>query len=368
MAETESDLLRSLLRDVSRSFYLTLRALPKSVRPQIGLAYLLARATDTIADTEIVPVDERLEALAQLQARILGSSHGRLDFSRFAAVSGNARSEALSALGSEFRRRSSRGDAERLLLARVEDALTILLTFSNDDRARIRDVLSTITSGQELDLRRFGGSPHAESAGERCKIVALETDAELEDYTYRVAGCVGEFWSKMCRAHLFPTAPLDEKTLLQNGIAFGKGLQLVNIFRDLPADLKLGRCYIPSEKLAEIGLTPSDLLTPKCESRLRPVYDGYLDRAEAYLAAGWTYTNSLPFRCARVRLACAWPLLIGVKTITRLRSANLFQSDKPVKITRQEVRNLIIRSVLLFPMPRLWRGLFEDAKGARPQT
>ena len=45
------ELLTELLRDVSRSFYLTLRVLPRPVRPQIGLAYLLARATDTIADT-----------------------------------------------------------------------------------------------------------------------------------------------------------------------------------------------------------------------------------------------------------------------------------------------------------------------------
>ncbi len=54
--------LTSLLRDVSRSFYWTVRILPGAIRPQIGLAYLLARATDTIADTEIVPVTERLQA------------------------------------------------------------------------------------------------------------------------------------------------------------------------------------------------------------------------------------------------------------------------------------------------------------------
>ena len=36
------------------------------------------------------------------------------------------------------------------------------------------------------------------------KIVALETPSELDDYTYRVAGCVGEFWTRICRIHLFP--------------------------------------------------------------------------------------------------------------------------------------------------------------------
>jgi farnesyl-diphosphate farnesyltransferase len=60
-----------LLKATSRSFYLTLRVLPAAVRPQIGLAYLLARTTDTIADTELVPLEQRLDALKRLRERIL---------------------------------------------------------------------------------------------------------------------------------------------------------------------------------------------------------------------------------------------------------------------------------------------------------
>ena len=88
------------------------------------------------------------------------------------------------------------------------------------------------------------------------KITALETAAELDDYTYRVAGCVGEFWTKICHTHLFPNARLDEGQLIADGVRFGKGLQLVNILRDLPADLKKGRCYLPTEKLDAAGLIP----------------------------------------------------------------------------------------------------------------
>ena len=59
--------LTVLLKETSRSFYLTLRVLPKAIRPQIGLAYLLARTTDTIADTELVPIEQRLDALKRLR-------------------------------------------------------------------------------------------------------------------------------------------------------------------------------------------------------------------------------------------------------------------------------------------------------------
>ena len=61
--------LNDLLKKVSRSFYLTLHVLPGTVRPQIGLAYLLARATDTVADTDVIPVEERLTTLRRLAER-----------------------------------------------------------------------------------------------------------------------------------------------------------------------------------------------------------------------------------------------------------------------------------------------------------
>ncbi len=72
MAPSTPELLTTLLREVSRSFYLTMRVLPSAIRPQIGLAYLLARTADTIADTELVPLTQRLDALRSLRERVLG--------------------------------------------------------------------------------------------------------------------------------------------------------------------------------------------------------------------------------------------------------------------------------------------------------
>ncbi len=323
--------LNNLLRDTSRSFYLTLRVLPAAVRPQIGLAYLLARTTDTIADTEILPVAQRLEALQQLRERILGRSSTRLNFG------GLAQEQTLA--------------AEKKLLQKIEDALAVLGTFSAADQKLIRDVLNTITSGQELDLRRFANASAQ-------KIVALETAAELDDYTYRVAGCVGEFWTKVCRAHLFPNASLDEKQLIADGIRFGKGLQLVNILRDLPSDLKNGRCYLPVQRLEEAKLFPEVLLSPMNEGKFVPLYREYLDKAEAHLAAGWDYTNTLPYGQFRVRLACAWPILIGQSTIAKLRTASVAEIRARVKVARGEVWRIIFLSSLASPLPFVWRRLF----------
>jgi len=324
-------MLNDLLKATSRSFYLTLRVLPAAIRPQIGLAYLLARTTDTIADTELVPLEQRLDALHKLRDRILSLSTTPLNLGELAQHQGLA--------------------AEQALLEKVEDSLALLQTLSPDDLKLVRQVLSTITGGQELDLRRFGGTS-AE------KITALETAAELDDYTYRVAGCVGEFWTKICRAHLFPKVRLDDAQLLANGVRFGKGLQLVNILRDLPADLKKGRCYLPVERLDQSGLIPEVLLSPANGAKFLPLFHDYLDRAESHLAAGWAYTNTLPFRQMRVRLACAWPLLIGVRTIERLRAANVIELQQHIKISHGERNRIIWRSVLTYPVPWAWQRLF----------
>src|SRR4051794_8237712 len=52
-----------LLASVSRSFYLSIKALPAEIRAPIALGYLLARASDTIADTTLAPVPVRLAGL-----------------------------------------------------------------------------------------------------------------------------------------------------------------------------------------------------------------------------------------------------------------------------------------------------------------
>jgi farnesyl-diphosphate farnesyltransferase len=328
MPEMRQELLGDLLKATSRSFYLTLRVLPASVRPQISLAYLLARTTDTVADTGLIPVDQRLDALKSLRERISGYHARPLDWTEFEQHQGSP--------------------AEKTLLERVETSLQLLAELPPPDLKLVRQVLTTITSGQEMDLYLFGKATHG-------NVVALKNVGDLDDYTYRVAGCVGEFWTRICRAHLFPRARLDENALILDGVRFGKGLQLVNILCDLGADLKNGRCYIPLQRLEPVQLLPETLLSPANQVRFLPIFHGYLNEAEAHLTAGWRYTNTLPFSQFRVRLACSWPILIGARTIRKLRQASVLDLQQRVKVPRREVRGILFRSVLTSPFPFLWR-------------
>ena len=321
------ELLGPILRDVSRAFYLTLRVLPTAVRPQIGLAYLLARIADTIADTTEVPAEKRRKKLRQFRERIRDEGAPPVDFSTI-----------LRALDHE---------GEQRLLQHSAEAIALLDTTKAADRGQIQLVLETITRGQELDLERFDGKT----------LTALQTADDLDDYTYRVAGCVGEFWTRITRQHCFPDEELDELHLVQNAIRFGKGLQLVNILRDLPADLAAGRCYLPAVDLSMADLEPADLREPKNWLQLEPVFRPWLELAEEHLAAGAHYNQQIPHVHYRLRLACAWPLLMGRRTLDRVRESNPLEPSERRKITRAQVRGILFGTAMRVPFRGAWQRL-----------
>ena len=322
--------LTHLLREVSRSFYLTLRMLPGAVRTQIGFAYLLARATDTIADTEVIPPEQRLAALARLRDSLLATRPGGIDLGELSAC--------------------QMSEGEKLLLTRLDEIVRLTFEFGEEDLRCIQRVLEVITGGQMLDLERFG-------YGSVKSIAALQDGEELDDYTFRVAGCVGEFWTELCLMHLRPRPRAEAMSLVERGVRYGKGLQLVNILRDIPADLEKGRCYLPKDDLERLGLAPRDLLNPENEAAVRPLYDQWLNLAEGHLREGWSYVLALPWQWCRLRLASSWPILIGLRTLNRLRTGRILDPKGRIKVSRGEVRRILFLTTLAYPLPPVWRRL-----------
>jgi len=192
--------------------------------------------------------------------------------------------------------------------------------------------LKIIVGGQIFDLQRFPGETEKE-------LVALSSDEELDRYTYMVAGCVGEFWTKMCVAHVGALHAWNTPDMCALGVRFGKGLQLVNVLRDIPKDLRIGRCYLPVDK-------PRALLDAKSFESVRAIYNQWLDTAVEHLDAGWRYTLAIPRSERRLRLACVWPIWIGLMTIARLRVENPLDPARRVKISRGEVYGVMARSFL----------------------
>ena len=316
----------SILRDVSRSFYLSLRLLPLQLRDPISLAYLLARTTDTIADTAEIDVALRLERLREL-AGLIQSDSGTASadsFGSFASLQKNA--------------------AERTLIEGLSGCLMWLHSLPQEDREDIQKVLAKITEGQTLDVRRFQNP---------AQVTALETAADLDRYTYLVAGSVGEFWTNICYRRLPSCSAQPRDAMLRWGIEYGKGLQLVNILRDAGEDLRAGRCYLPEEELRVIGLAPSDLQNDSV--RADPVLSTWRERAERGIAAGIEYACAIGPR--RVRLATVIPALIGTRTLALLRDAGSKVFTTRVKVERTEVRSIVLTLVAKLASPATIRAM-----------
>jgi farnesyl-diphosphate farnesyltransferase len=331
--------LNGILKATSRSFYLTLRVAPGPVRRQLGAAYLFCRAADTIADTSLIPPRRRLALLAVYRSQ----------FEREEPDPAACRALAAELTG------LSPVPEERDLLSSLDDLFRVYLAFEPGDRALIRRLVTTLTLGMAMDLESFplasaaagdGGAP----AGDPPTPEALAGDADLDRYCYHVAGCVGEFWTALSAAHLPALSRWDLADLREKGVRFGKGLQMTNVLRDIPRDLRIGRCYIPRSRLAAAGLEVGDLRGGGQPDRPLPgglggIIDDLLDLTLDHYRAGWDYTLAIPARAPRLRLACAWPLLIGLETLALLRSqkAELLRG-KSLKISKGRIWRILAGS------------------------
>ena len=331
-----NDKIDNLLKSTSRSFYPTLKYLPKKVRGQIGLLYLLARVADTIADSKHGDTEELLRLLHSYNDVAQGKSDKLPDFSSLAEIQDNPH--------------------EAELLRNVEYVVEGLVVYPEEDRERMLECLDIIVSGQILDLERFG------PANEGGNISALNDNLELDDYTFRVAGCVGVFWTKMSLAHIISIPPEQEKEFFEKGVRFGKALQMINILRDIPEDLRFGRCYIPRQELDKHGMKPDDLLTPNNIGKFRPLYDEYLDLTNEHLDAAIEYIKMLPETQFRLKASCMLPVLIGQRTVTLLRAGNILDSADRIKVTRDEIKSYARKLLRALIIPGGVRRLLEKNK------
>ncbi|MCH7622291.1 MAG: squalene/phytoene synthase family protein [Chloroflexi bacterium] len=338
-------LLEDLLRGVSRTFYLTIRVLPASLRQPVGLAYLLARAADTIADTRLVSPGQRLTHLLSLRDQ----------------VKGPAALEPLQRIQQGLTDQQSLPE-ERTLLASLPALCSLLEKSPEPDRSLVRWVVETLTLGMEADLTAF---PPEDSG----LLASLEHAADLDFYAYQVAGCVGEFWTKITMAHQPALKGWDGEHMSKTGVAFGKALQLTNVLRDVPKDLRIGRCYFPRADLAGIGLSPEDLLDPAKGPAARPVLVAWIGTALEHYASAEEYLIAIPRRCLRLRLAVLWPILIGLATLARLATnGSWLDPAHPSRVSRGWVyRTLALSGPCAYSnrLMRAWIGrLRRDVESA----
>ncbi len=261
------------------------------MRDPIAVGYLLARLSDTVADSGNIPLLERRKVLGELAEQV-ENPETSISLRKFVDKVNHA--------------------GEKNLLAAAPEILGLLRTLNAENRRAVQKVLKTIISGQTWDLERFepGYQPI--------------TEWELMNYTYLVAGCVGEFWTEVGYINLGEHFALqkDQNEMMIWGRKLGQGLQLVNIIRDLYEDIPRGRLYLPDHD-----------------------YSHWLEVCRDNLSAGSQYVRKV--RNSQVRFATALPHYLAEATASKLANSGPDQFlRKKIKLPRSTIWKLATRAAL----------------------
>jgi len=342
----EKVLLQRILKNVSRSFYLSLSVLPGSVRKQVSLAYLFCRTADTIADTPLFPRCQRFQILQTFRRQFVLHRPSLTDLEQLQAAM--------------LPRHDGQG--ENRLFDYLPDCFALFERFSEVDRQLIRELVLTLTHGMEMDLTYFPDEPAA-------IVRALPDLAALDLYTYYVAGVVGEFWTKLHKLHMPTWQSHELHTLCTLGVRFGKGLQMTNILKDLGKDLSVGRCYLPREQLEQVGVEIEELTGPAVIRRLRPLIVQLVWQTLDHLDHACQYVLQLPYHAVRLRLSCMWPLLFAVQTLAVVcESDELLCPETRIKISRGAIYRTMFWSCWCLISPAMFAKYYASMRGRLAST
>jgi farnesyl-diphosphate farnesyltransferase len=220
------------LHRTSRTFALAIPLLPEPTRQKVGLSYLLFRVADTLEDGDEWTHATRARALDEF----------------LAALSEPKLAPELAARWVNTPPTQHEGYVA--LLAAFPALLNDILALD----AASRDVV--ITHG----ARTAQGMKETLLRGRQENRLVLTSLADLQQYCYIVAGIVGELLTAIFLLDA-PGLASVRGVLLEHQVAFGEGLQLVNVLKDQRDDAKVGRLFLPdSVDLADVfALARQDL-------------------------------------------------------------------------------------------------------------
>lgn len=279
------------LSGVSRTFALNIRLLGPDLKDAVAVAYLLCRAADTIEDAWPGDSAEIRGRFERFERALDGDTHAAASLTREAGALGVARDD-------------------HRLLADLPRLLAVWRALPESARPPIREALAVMSGG----MARYA----ARSAERGEAVPYLDTEAELHDYCWVVAGCVGVMLTRLFEPLAAPES--GDTTAARQRLApvVGEALQLTNVLLDWPRDVRRGRCYLPAEWLREHDVTPAMLVGGETaagralSSRLESLARAALSRVPDYLAL-------VPARHVRYRVFCLWPALWALASLRRAR-------------------------------------------------
>jgi farnesyl-diphosphate farnesyltransferase len=310
--DTNEQFCLDILPRVSRTFAPTIRMLPRPLSLHVTVAYLLCRVADTIEDSSVLDVEHK-KAILRAYASLLQREQFCLAPDGFV----------------QRLRQLPRRGAEYELLHNFPLLMAVYARFPLNVRKGISTWVVEMVSG----MRKYAQSKYNSNQN------FLDTLRDMDEYIYYVAGTVGNMLTVLFAHYSSRIDRRITKKLEKNAEAFGKGLQMINIIRDMPADWQYHRSYIPNELLTKYDLTRQSVFSPRAAVRSGEMVEELIDLALSYLDGALQYIVDIPKAELRIRLACLLPLFWALRTLLHLKNnLNAFFNKEKIKISRAVLR------------------------------
>ena len=333
--------LDKILKHTSRTLYLSVKILPSDIRPAFSVAYLLCRYADTIADSAKLPLPRKIHWVT-----------------RFPEIIRSIKTDEQEQLVKELSGKST-DPYENALIQQLGDCKQALRSISFAFRPLVYEVVKSVCEGMLIDFKTFPTGPKDEFA------VSFAEGKDLINYCHLMGGKPGLFWSKLIYLSL-PVA-MERDEFFTRAEYIGEALQIVNILRDLPQDLRRGRCYIPATDLQQYRLTTKDLLLTRNSARFKPIRRKWIHWGKNRLEKALEYYQAIPKSAWRVRAAVAWPILWTADTFAKIdNTIDLLNPTKRVKISRKTIYFTLLVTPFFLVSNRLFSKWLEKKLNKLP--
>jgi farnesyl-diphosphate farnesyltransferase len=197
----------------------------------------------------------------------------------------------------------------------------------------------------------------------RKKFSFLGTMKELDEYMYYVAGTVGYLLTELFSFYSNKITPAINKKLSMLAESFGKGLQLVNIIRDMTTDLKRGQSYIPEELLEKYKLDRQSIFEKKNSHKAQQLFNELILKAVRHLDHAIDYILLIPKDEKGIRLFCMLPVFWAIRTLQKIQENTLALLDNDrIKVPRKMIKKEYYMALINIYSNRLTRRHYERIK------
>jgi farnesyl-diphosphate farnesyltransferase len=317
-----------ILKGVSRTFALTIPQLPDDLSRVVSNAYLLCRIADTIEDDKDMSLRHKRE-FSDIFTKVVSAEHGASEFAN-----------KLAPLLSE-----STSQHELSLVKNTAAIIRITQSFNERQKDALRRCICIMSDGmaryQESDVHN-----------------GLPTQEDMDNYCYHVAGVVGEMLTELfCDYSNEIDQHYDE--LMKLSVSFGQGLQMTNILKDIWDDKARNMCWLPQEVFKQYGSELSDISPDNISHGTKQAIGHLIGIAHAHLENALRYTLIIPKHEKGIRHFCLWAIGMAIMTLRNINQNRDFTSSQEVKITRLNVKTVILTTNLLTKNDKMLMKLFK---------